>query len=318
MIDNIPKISVLIITYNQEDVLPRAIESLLSQKDYIYEICISDDCSKDNTWNVMQQYSSQYPGLFKLNRNNPNIGMFENIEKTWTMPSGDIIYQLSGDDECGKGWFERVIDYIIAERVDYKNELFCIYGDYKCIYPNGDNFIVKNDAVLTGISPFRLSLRLMIGNRSACFSKKVCDKFKKVSKGRSYVAESAIDRQLQMYSQRNYYIPFIGNIYYAGIGVNVHFSKSEKKEREEVENYAIEIAEKEGIKVCEKDKLYGQYKVAFYDFYSNKTFGSLIKMMFLFLKSYDSVFGRRNFGLKRIAFAFRRKLPHSKPLHWTI
>ncbi|MBP9983504.1 MAG: glycosyltransferase family 2 protein [Prevotella sp.] len=318
MKENIPKISVLIITYNQEDVLPRAIESLLSQKDYIYEICISDDCSKDNTWEVMQHYKNQHPGLFKLNRNHPNIGMFENIEKTWTMPSGDIIYQLSGDDECGSGWFERVIAYIYDNKIDYKNESFCIYGDYKCVYPNGDDFIVKNDAVLTGISPFRLSLRLMIGNRSACFSKKICDKFKKVSKGRSYVAESAIDRQLQMYSRQNYYIPFVGNIYYAGIGVNVRFSESEKKEREDVENYAIEIAEKEGIEVCKKDKVYGQYKVAFYDFYSNRSLAGFIKMMGLYIKSYDTVFGRRNFGLKRILFAIMRKLPHSKPLHWTI
>ena len=104
MIDGIPKISVLVITYNQEDVIRRAIDSLLVQKDYIYEICVSDDCSKDRTWNILKEYSEKYPGLFVLNRNNPNIGIFENIEKTWTMPTGEIIYQLSGDDACGEGW----------------------------------------------------------------------------------------------------------------------------------------------------------------------------------------------------------------------
>ena len=95
MIEGIPRISVLVITYNQEDVISRAIDSLLLQRDYIYEICVSDDCSKDRTWDILQDYSAKHPGLFVLNRNDPNVGIFENIEKTWTMPTGDIIYQSS-------------------------------------------------------------------------------------------------------------------------------------------------------------------------------------------------------------------------------
>ena len=39
-----------------------------------------------------------------------NVGIFENIEFTWTMPEGDLIYQLSGDDECGDGFFKAVLD----------------------------------------------------------------------------------------------------------------------------------------------------------------------------------------------------------------
>ena len=114
---------------------------MLSQKDYIYEICVSDDCSPDRTWEVLQEYDRQYPGLFKLHQNHPNVGIFENIEYTWTMPTGDIIYQLSGDDECGKGWFKTVIEFIQNNNINYKEELFCIYGDYQAIYPNGDSFI---------------------------------------------------------------------------------------------------------------------------------------------------------------------------------
>ena len=116
-----PKITVLIISYKQENLIKRAIDSLLQQKDYLYEICVSDDCSPDNTWEVLQEYSRQNPGLFKLHQNNPNVGIFENIEYSWTMPSGDLVYQLSGDDECPDGWFKSVVELIQKENIDYVN-----------------------------------------------------------------------------------------------------------------------------------------------------------------------------------------------------
>ena len=144
MLPGIPRISVKIITYNQEVLIRRAIDSILPQLDYVYEICISDDCSQDGTWAVLEEYSQKYPGLFKLSRNEVNVGIFENIERSRALPTGDIVYTLAGDDECGDGWFKAVVEYINAHHIDYKNELFCIYGDYECHYPNGDTFVFSN------------------------------------------------------------------------------------------------------------------------------------------------------------------------------
>ena len=53
-----PRFSVIIITYNQEDVIARTLESLLSQE-HLYEICVSDDCSSDRTWEILNEYSSR-------------------------------------------------------------------------------------------------------------------------------------------------------------------------------------------------------------------------------------------------------------------
>ena len=85
--------------------------SLLCQE-HLYEICVSDDCSSDRTWEILNEYSSRYPGLFKLNRNDPNLGIFANEEKTWEMPTGDIIYRIAGDDMCCEGYFKAVVDFI--------------------------------------------------------------------------------------------------------------------------------------------------------------------------------------------------------------
>ncbi len=318
MVDEIPNISVLIVTYKQEHLISRALDSLLSQRDYIYEICVSDDCSPDNTWTVLQEYSQKYPGLFKLYRNEPNLGMFENFEKTWNMPSGDIVYQLSGDDECGVGWFERVITFIKNNDIDFKEELFCIYGDYKCVYPNGDSFIFSNKAIIKGINPIRLSIRGLIGNRSTCFSTKIIRKFVNVSKGRSYSVESAQDRQLQVFAEKNYYIPYVGNLYYTRIGINISFDMTILAERERVESYAKEIMESLGVKFIRKDLYYFDYKTEKAISYRDHSINNKVKIMILFMKSFDFEFGLKNLNIKRILFAVARRLPHRKALTWSI
>lgn len=318
MIEGIPKISVIIICYNQEKVISRTLDSLLSQKDYIYEICVSDDCSKDRTWDVLQDYSLRYPGLFVLNRNEVNIGIFENIEKTWTMPSGEVIYRVAGDDECGAGWLKRVCDFISEKSIDYKRDLFCIYGDYKVLYPNKDSFIFKNDAITTGIDAVRLSIRGIIGNRSACFSRKLYDRYEKVSQGRSFIPESAQDRQLQLFAERNYYLPFVGNIYYAQIGINVHFNPKIQEEREYVEDYARKFIESHGFSFPRKDLFFIRYKTEKAKSYKDRSIKHRLLVAWLYIKSIDPKLGFRQMRFKRYLFAIFRRFPHNKPLSWEL
>lgn len=307
MLENIPKISVLIVTYNQEELIKRAIDSLLNQKDYIYEICVSDDCSKDKTWDVLQDYSLKYPGLFVLNRNDPNVGIFENIERTWAMPTGDVIYQMAGDDECGKDWFKKVVNFIVDRKIDYKSELFCIYGDYKAIYPNGDSFIQNNKMAVSGISTLKMSLRNLIENRSTCYSINILKNFKSVHQGRSYIAESAQTRQLQTLSNTNYYIPKVGNIYYAQIGVSVSISGERKEQHVGRWDYLLSKLKEWGIHLDQCDLNYIEYRKA-------KELGEKWHMIALYLKSFDWAIGLKGFQFRRVAFAILRRMPHSKPI----
>ena len=315
MIEGIPRISVLIITYRQQELVKRAINSLLAQKDYIYEICVSDDCSPDNTWGVLQEYDKQYPGLFKLHRNDPNLGIFQNIEFTWTMPTGDVVYRLAGDDEAGEGWFESVVNFIVDNNIDYKNEFFCIYGNYKNVYPNGDSYVFRNDLIRRNdLSALKLSHRGLIGNRSACFSINLIQKFQKVSQGRSHIAESALDRQLQIFSKKNYYIDKVGNIYYANIGVCVGMSEKDRKERAMIWPYTKQFLERCGIQLDRKDLIYGDYILA--SDRKNASLKSKLHCLLCFLRSYDSNIGVRCLRLRRTIFALIRRLPHKKPIHF--
>ena len=314
MIEGIPRISVLVITYNQEDVIARAMDSLVAKNDYLYEICVSDDCSKDRTWEILQEYSSKYPGLFVLNRNEPNLGIFENNEKTWTMPSGDIIYQMAGDDEAGKGWFKTVVDYIAENRIDWKNELFCIYGDYISVYPNGDSIVHHNNLVTKSNNLLKLSLRGLIGNRGCCFCRKVLAKFKKVSQGKSHIAEDAQDRQLQIFSENNYYIPYIGNIYYSAIGVSSHIDESKIKERSKIRPYAIQLFESWGVNIDTEDRM---YSLECFPAYEKLLYSPSIKHFFqwfaLLIKSHDSKIPFSFNRIHRLYLALIRRLPHKSP-----
>lgn len=319
-----PRISVRIITYKQEELIKRAINSLLAQKDYIYEICVSDDCSPDNTWGVLQQYANDNPGLFKLNRNEKNLGIFENIEKSWTMPTGDLVYGLAGDDECGEGWFKTVVDFIKDNHIDYKNESLCIYGNYMAKYPNGDNVIIKNKSVeCSTVSPFSLAIRHVISSRSTCYSTKILRQYQNVSQGRSHISEEIIDRQLQLVAKKNYYINHVGNIYHVGVGVSANMKgrRTDAKTHEErqlLADYTIQKAAELGYEVCEKDKNYLYFtRTLFQAKYTGKL-TDYLKAFGYYIKSYNPRIGLKGLRMKRILFAIRRRLPHKNPITMTI
>ncbi len=307
MIEGIPRISVRVITYNQEALIKRAIDSLLVQKDYIYEICVSDDCSHDGTWDVLQQYSKENPGLFNLHRNDNNLGIFANIEMSWTLPTGDLVYSLAGDDMAGDGWFKKVVEFILDKGIDYKNDLFCVYGDYKAVYPNGDSYIHSNKHILSGIDPVKLSIRGLIGNRSACYSKKVQDLYQRVSQGRSYIAEASIDRQLQVFAKDNYYISFIGNVYFAQVGVSMNI-KGERHEPHLARwDYLLHNLKKWGVSLDKFDLNYVSFRKA-------KETTDYLGIFKNALTSIDFSLSMRGLQIRRLMFAVLRRLPHKTPI----
>ena len=301
MLPDIPRISVLMITYNQEQVVSRAMDSLLAQKDYIYEICINDDCSTDGTYNVLLEYQDRYPDLIKPVRNPHNLGIFQNIEASWKRPTGDIITRLSGDDECGKDYYRKVIDFIKKNNIDYKNELFCIYGDYRQINADGKSIIYKNDLVQK-CNPIKLYVRKLLSNRSTCYSKRVLDKFVNVSEGRSYVVEFVSECLLQLFAENNYYIPAIGNIYYAQIGVSAHMNKNESK-ISHIHTYdkLVSFLESQGRPLDEKDMNYVKYMKAYRS--NNKK-----QALKYFIKSIDLSLGFRGIQMQRILFVYFNRI----------
>ena len=96
--NELPKISVVIITYNFEKYIRECIESILAQTLRPYEIIISDDHSTDNSWNIISEFSKQFPRLIKAHQQETNLGPFQNGTFGGEMATGDFVCLMDGDD----------------------------------------------------------------------------------------------------------------------------------------------------------------------------------------------------------------------------
>ena len=93
-------VSVILIAYNQECFVRDACESILSQSCEPIEIILSDDCSTDETFSIMQDIVGNYSGPHRviLRRNERNLGLVEHINTVVNLCSGEIIVYAAGDD----------------------------------------------------------------------------------------------------------------------------------------------------------------------------------------------------------------------------
>ncbi|GJM70159.1 hypothetical protein HMSSN036_23750 [Paenibacillus macerans] len=71
----IPKVSVFMVTYNHEQFISKAIESVLNQiTNFNIELVIAEDCSTDKTREIVLHFKEKYPHIIKLELNRVNIG----------------------------------------------------------------------------------------------------------------------------------------------------------------------------------------------------------------------------------------------------
>jgi glycosyltransferase involved in cell wall biosynthesis len=94
-------VSIILITYNQEEWVEHAVLSALNQNYENLEIIISDDCSTDKTWSVINKITrrDQYENKkIILNKNAKNLGITANITHALKSASGDLFVIFAGDD----------------------------------------------------------------------------------------------------------------------------------------------------------------------------------------------------------------------------
>ncbi len=108
----IPKVSILIPTFNRVNYLKIAIDSALNQTYSNIEILVLDDCSTDETIKLSKAYSDIERITFV--RNEENIGFIKNWNKAVSLSSGEYI-KIIGDDDI-------LENNCVAEQVKILNE----------------------------------------------------------------------------------------------------------------------------------------------------------------------------------------------------
>lgn len=91
-------LTVIIPCYNHEKYIEKSINSVLSQKtNFEFKILVSDDCSKDNTFNIIQKYKNIPNVIIQKTKENEGTGP-NRISKLVNQVKSDYITFLDGDD----------------------------------------------------------------------------------------------------------------------------------------------------------------------------------------------------------------------------
>lgn len=92
-------LSVHLITYNNEQHIEETLKSILKQKvDFDFEIVVGDDCSTDNTFQIINTYQERFPHLFNVNKNDTQLGILRNFKNTLDRCQGKFVFDIAGDD----------------------------------------------------------------------------------------------------------------------------------------------------------------------------------------------------------------------------
>jgi glycosyltransferase involved in cell wall biosynthesis len=93
------KASVWMITYNHEQYIAQAIESVLAQvTKFPFDLIIGEDCSTDNTRSICLEYEKKYPHIVKVLQHKTNVGIHKNLVLTLEACKGQYVALLEGDD----------------------------------------------------------------------------------------------------------------------------------------------------------------------------------------------------------------------------
>ncbi len=106
-----PLVSVIVPNYNHAKFLNKRIDSILGQTYKNYEILLLDDCSTDNSRELLQNYAIKYPDKIKTIFNETNG---KNVFKQWRKgienSCGDLIWICESDDYCENDFLEKLVE----------------------------------------------------------------------------------------------------------------------------------------------------------------------------------------------------------------
>ena len=92
-------ISVIMPAYNAADYIGEALDSVLNQNFCgNYEVLVADDCSADNTVEIISQYVSLFPEKVKIVLNEKNLGCSSNSNQLSSMAKGKYLAFCDSDD----------------------------------------------------------------------------------------------------------------------------------------------------------------------------------------------------------------------------
>lgn len=149
-----PKVSVCIPSYNHARYIGSSIESVLSQTFSDFELVIVDNCSEDDTEEVIRGHRDP---RIRFSKNERNLGLVRNWNRCLALARGDYVVILPADDLLLPRMLERAVPLLDAHPT-----VAFTYGSYHLIDENGQiiktNMQWKEDRIMTGLDMIRNTL----------------------------------------------------------------------------------------------------------------------------------------------------------------
>lgn len=138
VVTDMPKVSVLCVTYNHEKFIRQTLEGFVMQKtSFLFEVLIHDDASTDKTVEIIEEYVTKYPKLFRTvfqTENQHSKGVIATVDILLPMAQGKYIAICEGDDYwCDESKLQKQFDYM-----EQHNECALCVHNTKIHYLNSD------------------------------------------------------------------------------------------------------------------------------------------------------------------------------------
>ncbi|HBI63335.1 MAG TPA: hypothetical protein DDY31_19345 [Lachnospiraceae bacterium] len=166
------KLSIVVLTYNQEKFVRTTLESIVTQNtNYSYEVIIGDDASSDNTPKIILEYAHKYPQIIRPVLRNENIGLIRNYFSLISMCTGEYIMECAGDDYWEKNKIDHQLKYM-----ERHEDVSMVCGAVRIVDESGR--YLKTTFFKNVNFEFRRLLKFnSVSALSVCFKKEVIDTY---------------------------------------------------------------------------------------------------------------------------------------------
>lgn len=108
---NNPLVSVIIPCHNAEKYVELAVRSVMNQSYKNLEIIVTDDCSTDKTFEILQRLAKQ-DSRIKLYKNEANLKIVKTLNNQISQASGKYIARMDADDISLPRRIEKQVDFL--------------------------------------------------------------------------------------------------------------------------------------------------------------------------------------------------------------
>lgn len=124
------KVSFIIPVYNAENYLARCVESVLNLTSIDFELILVDDGSKDNSWNIIEEYMSKDKRIKGISIENQGVSNARNTGID--MANGEVIIFVDADD-----YFNDKADSVLESVLENYDEGTLYFFNHNQFYDNG-------------------------------------------------------------------------------------------------------------------------------------------------------------------------------------